>query len=120
MVEAKRSIFARYQMNLVGVKGIRLYPEPSWAKSICWMTSILVTEDAKVSRDEMIKQLKAKNVDSRPVFPAISQYPIWPVKQEPKPIAKYVGERAINLPSGVCLSQAEVDYVCKQIVDILK
>jgi perosamine synthetase len=120
MVEAKRRNFARYQMNLEGVKGIRLYPEPSWAKSICWMTSILVTEDAKVSRDEMIKQLKARNVDSRPVFPAISQYPIWPVKQEPKPMAKYVGERAINLPSGVCLSQAEVDYVCKQVMDILK
>jgi perosamine synthetase len=120
MVEAKRRIFARYQINLAGVKGIRLYPEPSWAKSICWMTSLLVTEDAKVSRDEMIKQLKAKNVDSRPVFPAISQYLIWPVKQEPKPIAKYIGDRAINLPSGVCLSQGEVDYVCKQIIDILK
>ena len=120
MVASKRRIFARYQMNLEGVKGIRIYPEPSWAKSICWMTSILVTEDAKISRDELIKQLKARNVDSRPVFPAISQYPIWPIKQEPKPIAKYVGERAINLPSGVCLSQAEVDYVCNQIIDILK
>jgi len=120
MVEAKRKIFARYQMNLEGVKGIRLNTEPSWAKSICWMTSILVTEDAKVSRDEMIMQLKARNVDSRPVFPAISQYPIWPTKQEPQPIAKYVGERAINLPSGVCLSQPEVDYVCKQIIEILK
>lgn len=120
MVAAKRRIFGWYQRNLEGVKGIKIYPEPSGTKSICWMTSILVAEDAKVGRDEMIKQLKARNVDSRPVFPAISQYPIWPVKQKAQPVAKYVGERAINLPSGVCLSQAEVDYVCDQIIDILK
>jgi perosamine synthetase len=120
MVAAKRRIFSWYQENLEGVKGIQLYPEPEWTKSICWMTSILVTDDVNFSRDEMIKQLKLRNVDSRPVFPAISQYPIWPVKQKPQPVAKYVGERAINLPSGVCLYRAEVDYVCNQIIEILK
>ncbi len=120
MVEAKRRIFAWYQRNLEGVKGVRLNLEAPWAKSIYWMTSILVTEDAKVSRDDVIKKLKTKNVDSRPVFPAISQYPIWPVKQKPQPIAKYVGERAVNLPSGVCLSRSEVDYVCSQLINILK
>lgn len=120
MVATKRRIFSWYQENLADVKGVELYPEPEWTKSICWMTSILVTDDAKVNRDEMIKQLKSRNVDSRPVFPAISQYPIWPVKQKPQPIAKYVGERAINLPSGVCLSRSEVDYVCSQIKEVLK
>lgn len=120
MVEAKRRIFAWYYENLKGVKGIDLYPEASWARSIYAMTSIVLNETAKVDRDKMIKQLKVRNIDSRPVFPTISQYPVWPVKQEPKPTAAYVGGRGINLPSGVCLSRAEIDYICDQIIDILR
>lgn len=119
MVAAKRRVFEWYQHHLGDVPGVRLNIEAPWAKSIYWMTSLLVTDDASVSRDDLIRRLKEKNVDSRPVFPAISQYPIWPVKQAPQPVAKYVGEHAINLPSGICLSKQEVDYVASQIVEIL-
>jgi perosamine synthetase len=65
-------------------------------------------------------QLKKRNVDTRCVFPSISQYPIWPKKSSPQTNALYVGENGMNLPSGVCLSKEEVNYVCMQIKDILK
>ena len=120
MIEAKRRLFCWYKENLENVSGIQIYSETPEAKSIYWMTSIILKDEAKITRDNMIKQLRIRNVDSRPVFPAISQYPIWPVKQDPQPISKFVGERGINLPSGVCLSKAEVDYVCDQIKAILK
>jgi len=120
MVAAKRRIHSWYKNNLKGITGVKLFDEASWAKSIHWMSSIQLTDDAKVGRDEVIKQLKQRNVDSRPVFPAISQYPIWPRKQEPMPTAKRIGANSINLPSGVCLTRAEVDYVCNQLINILK
>ena len=85
-----------------------------------WMTNIILSDDAKVRRDELIAELKARHVDSRPVFPAISQYPIWPLKQKPNPVAKYISEHGINLPSGVCLSRDQINYVCQQIIEILK
>jgi perosamine synthetase len=59
--------------------------------------------------------LKARNIDTRPVFPAISQYPVWPLKQSALPMAKFVGDHAMNLPSGVCLAREEVAYVCREI-----
>ena len=119
MVEAKRRIFRWYEEGLAGVPGVKLNREMPWARSIYWMTSLLLDEGASLSRDGLRDALKQRKVDSRPVFPAISQYPIWPVRQAPQPTASRIGERAINLPSGVCLRREEVDYVCRCLRDIL-
>jgi dTDP-4-amino-4,6-dideoxygalactose transaminase len=119
MVEAKRRVFRWYEEGLAGVPHLSLNREASWARSIYWMTSILVHESSPISRDDLMKELKARKVDTRAVFPAISQYPIWPTPQTPQPNALRIGLRAINLPSGVCLAREEVAYVCAQIRDIL-
>ena len=115
MVEAKRRVFSWYQENLKDVLCVSLNKEMPWARSVYWMTSLRLHEDAPLTRDALIASLKEQNIDSRPVFPAISQYPIWPVKQKPQPVAKLIGDHAINLPSGVCLSRLEVDYICECI-----
>jgi len=65
-------------------------------------------------------KLKGQNIDTRPVFTAISQYPIWSRSQHPQPTALRVGSRALNLPSGVCLTKDEVMYVCRNIAEIMK
>jgi perosamine synthetase len=119
MIEAKRRIFSWYSEDLDGVRGILLNREMTWARSIYWMSSILVQEGAHISRDELRKKLRERNVDTRPVFPAISQYPVWPVVQEPQPTARLIGDQAINLPSGVCLKRAHIAYISKCIREIL-
>ncbi len=119
MVEAKRRIFNWYEEGLCGVPHIALNREAPWARSIYWMTSLLLDDSAPIDRDGLREALRGRNIDSRPVFPAISQYPIWPRPQPPQPVAKRIGDRAINLPSGVCLDRSQVEYVCRTIRDIL-
>jgi perosamine synthetase len=119
MVEAKRRVFRWYVEGLAEVPHVSLNREAAWARSIYWMSSLLLHETAPLSRDELMKELKARKVDTRAVFPAISQYPIWPVPQSPQPQALRIGLRAINLPSGVCLSREEVAYVCDQIRELV-
>jgi perosamine synthetase len=119
MVEAKRRIFGWYEAGLRNVPHLTLARETAGARSIYWMTSVLLAADAPVGRDLVIARLKEHRIDSRPVFPAISQYPIWPVAQPPGPQAASIGRRAINLPSGVCLAREEVDYVCATLREIL-
>ena len=119
LVEMKRRVFRWYEECLEDVPYVTLNKEVENARSIYWMSSIFLDESSPIQRDELIKALKEHNVDSRPVFPAISQYPIWPLKQEPKPTAFRIGKQAINLPSGVCLKREEVDYVCTTIKKLL-
>jgi perosamine synthetase len=120
MVRAKRRIFDWYCEGLQGVPHLSLSKEPINTRSIYWMSSILLQEKSPIGRDALIAELKKNKIDTRPVFPAISQYPIWPIKQAPQPIAKHVGDNAINLPSGVCLKREEVKYVCDTICNIFK
>lgn len=119
LIAMKRRIFSWYKERLGSFSGVYLNEEVEGAKSIYWMTSIRLDRSLMVSRDELIDALRERNVDTRPVFPAISQYPIWPVKQEPKVVAYEVGNTAMNLPSGVCLRKHEVMYICDQIIEIL-
>jgi len=120
LIEMKRRIFSWYEERLSGLQGIHLNKEVEGAKSIYWMSSIRLDEGMKLSRDDLIIELKKRNVDTRPVFPAISKYPIWPLKQDPKPIADKIGNTAMNLPSGVCLKKEDVMYVCDQILELLE
>ncbi|MBI3823362.1 MAG: GNAT family N-acetyltransferase [Planctomycetes bacterium] len=120
LVEAKRRIFGWYAEGLRGVPHVRLNREPAGTRSIYWMTSIYLEESSPLSRETLRAELKKRNIDTRDVFPAISQYPIWPVKQAPQPRGTRIGARAINMPSGVCLKREEVQYVCEQIRALLK
>lgn len=119
LIEAKRRIFSWYDEGLQGVPHIKLNYEMPWARSIYWMSSILLDEQAPVTRDGLRDELKARNVDTRPVFPAVSQYPIWDRPQEPQPVARRIGEQAINLPSGHRLKRGQVDYICRSLREIL-
>jgi perosamine synthetase len=111
----KRRIFSWYEEELGDLECLKLNKEVEGARSIYWMSSLLVKENAKCSRDEMMSSLKEKNIDTRPVFPAISQYPIWKTSQKPQPNAKLIGDNAMNLPSGVCLEKKQIKYICDMI-----
>lgn len=121
LVKCKRNIFNWYNKRIGNHKFFTLNHERSdiGAKSIYWMTSILLKEDCPVTRDEVMKKLDIDyNIDSRPVFPQISKFPMF--NNVDNPIAEYVSKNAINLPSGVCLSEKDVNKVCDAIIEIFK
>ncbi len=120
MIEDKRRIFGWYAERLADVPGIRLNFEQPWARSIYWMTSIVLDARARISRDSLRDELKKLNIDTRPVFPAISQYPYWKTPQKPQPNALWISNQGINLPSGVKLRRPQIDYICRSIRNILK
>ncbi len=119
LIEMKRRLFSWYQEGLEETSFIHLNKEVEGAHSIYWMSSLRLDEDAPITRDSLMIELKKANIDTRPVFPAISQYPIWNRRQSPQATALRVGAQAINLPSGVCLKKDEVMYVAKTIHQLL-
>ncbi len=119
-IEAKRRIFSWYETGLADCKLLELNREDVWARSIYWMSSILLHENAGLSTKQLSEELKHRNVDTRPVFPAISQYPIWSKPQDAQPRAARIAAQGLNLPSGVCLKRQQVEYVCANIRKILQ
>ena len=111
----KRRINRWYADNLSDLGQISFQSEAPGAQSICWMTSFTLNDGSLISRDELISSLKKDGIDSRPVFPAISQYPIWQYEAEIQKNAEKIGATGINLPSGVLLSQSAIEKVCTSI-----
>jgi len=118
LVNCKRKIFDWYSERLEDVEGIRLNSEVEHAKSIYWMTSLVLDKPIEVGRDELIGRLDQEfNVDTRPVFPKISRYPMF--EEVDNPVAEKISKNALNLPSGVCLEEEDIDYVCDSIKKIV-
>jgi perosamine synthetase len=116
-IEAKRRIFDWYLEELGDVSGIELNRETGWARSIYWMTSIRVLPESGTTRDAVRAALKDRGIDTRPVFPAISRYPMWSRRQLPGRLADAIGRQGINLPSGVRLTRAQVARVGAAVRD---
>ena len=64
-----------YFKNLSQINGIKLVRKRH--RNIHWMTSILLDKEIGLNRDKFSDDLRKLNIDTRPVFPSISQYPIW-------------------------------------------
>ena len=118
LIKRKREVYEEYCKQLKDIKEIEIYGKQENKKSIFWMTSILVKDECKVNRDEIMKQLDEKyDVDSRPVFPKVSKFPMY--KEVNNKVSDYVSKRAINLPSSVILTKEEITRVCDGIKEII-
>jgi len=116
-VQMKQRLTSWYKYYLRDLNCIEFPEEYPNSKSIQWMTSIRVLENASKSRDELITYLRQNNIDTRVVFPSISSYPIWNNVNESGKNALILEKSALNLPSGVKLKKSEVEYICKKIIE---
>jgi perosamine synthetase len=68
-----------------------------------------------LSRDELVVALRAENIDSRPFFHPLDTLPPYCAlngKDEPRPVALYLSQRGINLPSSPTLTSAQISRIC--------
>jgi perosamine synthetase len=118
-IAKKRRINSWYRELLAETPGITFQEELPTTRSICWMTSVVLNDDV-ISREELVRALSAEGIDSRPVFPPISTYPIWgSASGKLGRVAAWIGERGVNLPSGVRLSRASVARVAEAVDRII-
>lgn len=118
-ISQKKKINDLYKGLLANIDGLKFQLESENTRSIHWLTSIII-ERKNFDREVFRKSLLNLGIDTRPVFPPISQYPIWDQKIKPQPNALRIGGNAINLPSGVRLSARSIEKVSKEILKLLE
>ncbi len=119
LIDRKIEIYNWYKDELGDIEGLSMNKLNSEGeKSIYWMTSLTLGRECSVSRDQLIDELKKRNIDSRPFFPKISSFRMFETYDNP--VAEYISQSGINLPSGHNRTQEEIAYICKTIKEILK
>ena len=117
-VEKKRKIADWYSERIKELEEnglIKLHPEMPWAKCVYWMYSILVEDKFGMSRDDLMNRLEEKEIDTRPSFYPIHVLP--PYKSEERfSVAEELARKGINLPSGVTLTENEIEQIFESIL----
>ena len=118
-IDKKRRVAAWYRELLEENANIKFQIEHPGTRAIHWLTSIQLVEP-NLDRDAIRQELSNAGIDTRPVFPPISSYPIWAQILPENPNAKSLGASGINLPSGVRLTQADVERVSGVVAQLTR
>lgn len=115
MLLRKREIFKRYARGLAGVRGLRLVGDGEGQGNSCWMTCAMIDPACGVTRAQVFSALDAIGCDTRPAFPALSQFDFWPRKQRTGPNAEAIGRWGLNLPTALRTPDEDIDRVCDAV-----
>ena len=118
LINKKRKINYWYNKNLNMLKKINISKDPSYGKSIHWMTSIELIGYSLKERKKFIEKLREKKIDTRPVFSSLSSLPMFKTVHNNKNAIK-VGSSAVNLPSGHNLSYSKIKYISETIKKLI-
>lgn len=125
LVSRKREIFGWYRDRLAGVAGLTLNAEPAGTHNSYWMVTVLLDARFGLGKVELLKKMDALGIDTRPFFfplsslPAYADQPQAALARARNRVSYDLSPRGLNLPSGLCLTEDDVDYVCRSLVTVL-
>ncbi len=117
----KKRIYNRYKKNLENIRGIKIPAIREWAtKYIMWVFNVYLDQSFPITRDELVKRLSEKNIETRNAFVPINKQTILIkkyglFKEKDCPNANYIMENGFYLPSGNTITNEEIDFVSEEI-----
>ncbi|MES2087670.1 MAG: DegT/DnrJ/EryC1/StrS family aminotransferase [Patescibacteria group bacterium] len=120
-LEKKEQMAQRYNNGLSKIAGLRLPITKPDVKNVYWMYAVLVDEKTfGMNRNELRSKLLEKNIDTRDFFYAPEDQPVLKdlLKNEKFPNAKYAGDHGLYLPSGLAITDEQIEAVIQAIKEI--
>lgn len=102
---SKRRLYARYRDAFAEVPDVRLVAEPAGCESNYWLQAILLGDPVAAQRDEVLAATNAAGLMTRPVWNLLHRLaPYRDCPHAPLPVAEYLEQRLINIPSSAGLA----------------
>jgi perosamine synthetase len=119
IIARKRYIADRYHALLSGVRGLTLPHEEPWARSVFWMFAILVEDDFGLTRDQLMTFLARRGIETRRFFIPIHSQPIYTDLYEAEAylVADQLSLKGLYLPSGLGMSDDDIDLVSRMVIE---
>lgn len=122
-VEIKRKNAFEYTRLLKDIEVLQLPVEKEWAKNVYWMYGILLDDKTGFNAEEFAKRLKERGVDTRPFFLGMHEQPVFQqmgfFKGEKYPLSEGIARQGLYLPSGLTLTERDIDTVAKAVKDAI-
>ncbi|MBI3732682.1 MAG: DegT/DnrJ/EryC1/StrS family aminotransferase, partial [Chloroflexi bacterium] len=123
IIARKRWMGQAYTEQLRGIPGLQLPLEESWARHVYWMYGLVLDEATGMNAVDFARRLKEQGVDTRPFFLGMHEQPVFQgmglFKGERYPVAERIARQGLYLPSGLALTEDQLNRVCETVRTIL-
>jgi perosamine synthetase len=124
IIAKKRWMGKAYTERLQNISCLQLPVEQTWAKQVYWMYGIVLTENTELNATELANILKEKGVETRPFFLGMHEQPVLKnmglFRNERYPVAERIARKGLYLPSGLTLTEEQLDEVCESVQAVFK
>ena len=125
IVERKRRMGRAYEARLAGVTSIELQVQREWARGVYWVFGLVLADDVPFDAAELAARLRGRGVDTRPFFVGMHEQPVFLRRglfadaAGRYPVAERIARRGLYLPSGLALTEAQIDEVSAAVREAL-
>ncbi|MDJ0927410.1 MAG: DegT/DnrJ/EryC1/StrS family aminotransferase [Gammaproteobacteria bacterium] len=123
-VQRKRQIGARYHELLRAVPGLQLpVAATPYADNVYWVYGVVLDERTGMDAVAAMKALAEKGIGTRPFFWPMHEQPVFHDRglflEEHFPVAERLARQGFYLPSGLALTDAQIDRAANTLRELL-
>jgi perosamine synthetase len=123
-VVRKRRMGAAYQERLRDLHGLQLpVARTAYAENIYWVFGVVLDDDLAIDAAEAMRRLAARGVGTRPFFWPMHEQPVFRkmglFADEAYPNAERLARRGFYLPSGLALTDIQIEQVVAALQEIM-
>ncbi|OGT98224.1 MAG: aminotransferase DegT [Geobacteraceae bacterium GWB2_52_12] len=115
IVARKRSIAAAYTEILKEIPGIQLPAEEVWAKNVYWVYGVVLHGESGLTALQLSERLRQRGVETRPFFLGMHEQPVFQQMGlfggERYPVAENLGRQGLYIPSGLTITDQQINDV---------
>lgn len=121
-VTRKRGMGTRYTELLAGIEDIQLpLAKTDYAENIYWVFGIVLDEKLGFDAEEAMQRLGERKIGSRPFFYPMHQQPVLRkmglFERECYPVAERLYKQGFYIPSGMALTEQQIETVAEIVVE---
>ena len=123
-ISLKRAMGQRYTELLSGISGLEL-PQPAtdYAENVYWVFGVVLGDAVPFDAAEAMRLLIEHQIGTRPFF--------WPMHEQPVfrkmglfagescPVAERIARRGFYIPSGLALTDAQIERVADAVREVM-
>ncbi len=123
-VAKKHKMGQKYTEMLSDIKSIDLpVQRTDYAENIYWVYGIVLKDEIPLDAEEVMKQLGKKGIGTRPFFWPMHEQPAFRktalFEKESYPVAERISRRGFYIPSGLALTENQINEVSRALHEVL-
>ena len=124
-VARKRRMGQRYTNLLKHIPGLQSpLAKTDYAENIYWVYGVILEDDVPFDAEEAIRRLGEKKIGTRPFFWPMHEQPVFKkmglFTNESYPVAEHIARRGFYIPSGLALTNEQMERVATAVREVVQ